>query len=286
MAKAAATQSSSSLKKATKKKGSSNTTNKSSSQDCVVGMPGVDMTSRIIYIGRLPKEFSEPQLLGYFSQFGRVLRMRLARNKRTLATKHYAFLEFESAAVARIVCNAMNNYLLDGKHLLQCRIVDCRQFIMQKKEEGQETNNGVFGVNSKAKRDGDPLDVLFKGKRYISTREAVRRAHTDWMAPSLNNKTSLEGKVQEINEKAAQRRATKQVKLAQSMPDFDMSAVPVAKVSIQPLCDIVRRELAQRKSPKTAKEDWEEEWAEELAALDKNSDTEGAATASTASPSS
>src|SRR5277367_2698927 len=75
----------------------------------------------------------------YFSQFGNVTRLRLARNKRasnfsmlnfptvnwclqTGRSKHYGFIEFDSASVAEIVSETMNNYLLAG-HLLQCKLI-------------------------------------------------------------------------------------------------------------------------------------------------------------------
>lgn len=59
---------------------------------------------------------------GYFSQFGDVKQLRLSRNKKTGASKHYAFIEFESEDVAKIVAETMDNYLLFGK-LLQCKYI-------------------------------------------------------------------------------------------------------------------------------------------------------------------
>lgn len=56
----------------------------------------------------------------YFSQFGTITRLRLARNKRTGAPKHYAFIEFASADVADIVQRTMDKYLLFD-HILQVR---------------------------------------------------------------------------------------------------------------------------------------------------------------------
>lgn len=58
----------------------------------------------------------------YFSQFGRVNRLRLSRNKKTGASKHYAFVEFASTEVADIVARTMNNYLLFG-HILKCKLI-------------------------------------------------------------------------------------------------------------------------------------------------------------------
>ncbi|KAI6155393.1 hypothetical protein BKA82DRAFT_4078057 [Pisolithus tinctorius] len=76
----------------------------------------------VLCISRLPHGFYEDQLRGYFSQFGEITRLRLSRNKKTGKSKHYAFLEFESASVSQIVAETMDNYLLMG-HILQCKII-------------------------------------------------------------------------------------------------------------------------------------------------------------------
>lgn len=62
----------------------------------------------------------------YFSQFGRVKRLRLSRNKKTGASKHYAFVEFQSGEVADIVARTMDNYLLFG-HILKCKLIPTEQ---------------------------------------------------------------------------------------------------------------------------------------------------------------
>ncbi len=79
-------------------------------------------TPGVLYIGRLPKGFFEKQLKAYFSQFGDVTRLRVSRNKKTGASKHYAFIEFADQDVARIVQETMHNYLIDGR-LLQVKEV-------------------------------------------------------------------------------------------------------------------------------------------------------------------
>lgn len=58
----------------------------------------------------------------YFSQFGPITKLRLSRNRVTGRSKHYAFIEFASASVARVVASTMDNYLMFG-HILKCRFV-------------------------------------------------------------------------------------------------------------------------------------------------------------------
>ncbi len=44
------------------------------------------------------------------------------RKHQTGKSKHYAFLEFDSSSVAKIVAETMENYLIMG-HLLQCKVI-------------------------------------------------------------------------------------------------------------------------------------------------------------------
>lgn len=80
------------------------------------GEPGV------IYIGRIPHGFYEHEMRNYFSQFGHIKKLILSRNKKTGASKHFAFIEFAEASTADIVAKTMDNYLLFG-HILKCHVV-------------------------------------------------------------------------------------------------------------------------------------------------------------------
>jgi nucleolar protein 15 len=62
----------------------------------------------------------------YFAQFGTITRLRLSRNKKTGRSKHYAFVEFESAEVAQIVADTMDNYLMFN-HILKVKTVPSEQ---------------------------------------------------------------------------------------------------------------------------------------------------------------
>lgn len=87
---------------------------------------GAAEESGVVYIGRIPHGFFEHEMQAYFKQFGNILKLRLSRNKKTGASKHYAFIEFESATVAEIVAKTMDNYLLFG-HILKVKPVPAAQ---------------------------------------------------------------------------------------------------------------------------------------------------------------
>lgn len=80
----------------------------------------------VVYVGRIPHGFYENEMKEYFKQFGTILKLRLSRNRKTGASRHFAFIQFESATVADIVSKTMDNYLLFG-HLLKVKIVPNEQ---------------------------------------------------------------------------------------------------------------------------------------------------------------
>lgn len=77
----------------------------------------------VIYVGRLPKQLEERELKRYFGQFGEIVKVRVSRNKKTGASRHYAFVKFKQHDVAAVAAETMNNYLIFG-HLLKVHVVD------------------------------------------------------------------------------------------------------------------------------------------------------------------
>ena len=87
-----------------------------------VGNKKLDNDTGVVYLGRIPHGFYEAEMRGYLGQYGDITRLRLSRNKRTGASKHFAFVEFASNEVAKIVAEANNNYIMFG-HRLKCSVV-------------------------------------------------------------------------------------------------------------------------------------------------------------------
>ncbi|RFU27787.1 hypothetical protein B7463_g8551, partial [Scytalidium lignicola] len=80
----------------------------------------------VVYIGRIPHGFYENEMRAYFSQFGKILKLRLSRNRKTGQSKHIAWIQFESASVAEITAKATDSYLLFG-HILKVKVVPDEQ---------------------------------------------------------------------------------------------------------------------------------------------------------------
>ena len=96
--------------------------NKLSGGGSKAGKGNGNKPSAVLYLGHVPHGFYEDQMNGFFSQFGAVSRLRLSRNKKTGKSKHYAFIEMESAEVAKVVAETMDKYFLSGQQLV-CHIL-------------------------------------------------------------------------------------------------------------------------------------------------------------------
>ncbi|KAF7554407.1 hypothetical protein G7046_g6828 [Stylonectria norvegica] len=82
--------------------------------------------SGVLYIGRIPHGFYEHEMRQYLEQFGPITKLRISRNKKTGASKHFAFVQFAEVSTAEIVAKTMDNYLLFG-HILKCRTIPKEQ---------------------------------------------------------------------------------------------------------------------------------------------------------------
>ncbi|KLO17412.1 hypothetical protein SCHPADRAFT_846618 [Schizopora paradoxa] len=149
----------------------------------------------VIYLGRIPHGFYEDEMRAYFTQFGDVTRLRLSRNKRTGRSKHYAFIEFESAAVAQIVAETMDNYLMLG-HILRCKVLP--------KEE-------------------------IHPQLWIGANRKFRRVPTARIARQQQNKTRTVEEQVKAEERLLKRQVDKKRKLVAAGIDYDMDPVGYSK---------------------------------------------------------
>lgn len=76
----------------------------------------------VVKLQRIPFGFFEKELLGYFRQFGNVLRIRVARSRKTGNHKGWAYVGFDNKAVAEIAAESMNGYLMFEQRL-RCKVM-------------------------------------------------------------------------------------------------------------------------------------------------------------------
>ncbi|XP_078538188.1 MKI67 FHA domain-interacting nucleolar phosphoprotein [Lissotriton helveticus] len=122
------------------------------------------LTPGVIYLGHIPRGLFEPQLKGYFSQFGNVTRVRLSRSKKTGGSKGYAFVEFECDEVAKIVAETMNNYLF-CERLLKCEFI-----------HPEKVHENLFkGCNRTFKKPSHPAVARYNKKRTVEQKEKMTK---------------------------------------------------------------------------------------------------------------
>jgi RNA recognition motif-containing protein len=125
----------------------------------------------VIYIGHAPKGFEEEAMEKFFSQFGKVRRVKVFRSAKTGNTKGYAFVQFADAEVAQVAAESTDGYLLGDRQLV-AHVVDkskCHagMFLPYKQnEEGQ--------VDTAAPSNGGQDEEISKTKRRRMNRSAQK----------------------------------------------------------------------------------------------------------------
>ncbi|KAL5009960.1 hypothetical protein ScPMuIL_012265 [Solemya velum] len=158
--------------------------------DFKVRQPGV------VYLGHIPHGFFEPQMKLFFSQFGKVRRLRLSRSLKTGKSKGYAFVEFQNEEVAKIVADTMNNYLMFEK-LLKCQYMPPNEVhpmtfkAAGKKFKRPQSNAIAIGRHNRAKKRKLSVQRVLK-----SHKERLRKLEElgiDYSLEPSDHKTNVAG---------------------------------------------------------------------------------------------
>ncbi|KCV73337.1 hypothetical protein H696_00876 [Fonticula alba] len=166
----------------------------------------------VVYLSRIPHGFYEPQMFGFFSQFGTVTRIRLSRNPRTGKSRHYAWIEFEVPEVARIVADSMHFYLLGGRLL--------RAFFVEKEKLHRNTFRGAVRSAEavKLRRGGASSLIAPRRKDSINQRKADAEV-------AVSSAEARQRRLDRVVERENKRLA----KLAAAGVDFTFSALDTFK---------------------------------------------------------
>ena len=82
-----------------------------------MGFGGSSGSSRTVFVGNLPYDASEEQLVSIFSEVGPVASMRLVFDKETGKPKGYGFCEFHDRAAAESAVRNLNNSGVNGRSI-------------------------------------------------------------------------------------------------------------------------------------------------------------------------
>ena len=77
-----------------------------------------DDVDSVVYLGHIPSGFFEAEIRNFFSQFGKVRRVKLFRSKKTGNSKGYAFVQFENTEIAQVAAEAMDGYMFGDRKLV------------------------------------------------------------------------------------------------------------------------------------------------------------------------
>lgn len=160
--------------------------------------------STVVYLGHVPNGFFEKQMYSFFSQFGKVEKVKHFRNPKTNQSRGYAFLKFETHEVALEVAATMNGYFLQDRQL-KCELVPL-----------DRQHEGMF-LPPKKKIEPESLTVTKSDSNDIDIVDVEEEFHA--------SKVTDEGKVERRLRSFAQKQNKKQLKLKALGIDFDISQV-------------------------------------------------------------
>lgn len=202
-----------------------------------------------VHMSRLPHGFFEPQMRAYLEQFGTINHLRLARNRKTGKSKHFAFIEFASSGVADIVAKTMDKYLLFG-HIMQARRVPDEQITEDFwKGEGKKRiapKNKLEGIRLKKGmgREGWEKRVEREEQKRLEKAEKLKELGYEFDMPAVKAVSSVPE--QKVLKQADE--ATKAIEAAQ--PEVEVKVVTEEPVKVT-VSEEKPKKRATSKDPKS-----------------------------------
>jgi RNA-binding motif protein, X-linked 2 len=94
--------------------------------------------SAYVFVGGIPYELTEGDVLCVFSQYGEILDLNMPRDRETGKTKGFAFLKYDDQRSTVLAVDNFNGALLLGRTLRVDHSRDYRQMKRRKRKEGEE----------------------------------------------------------------------------------------------------------------------------------------------------
>ncbi|KFD48572.1 hypothetical protein M514_10583 [Trichuris suis] len=138
--------------------------------------------ARVICVRRIPYGFFENEMFEYFSQFGKVTRLKLIRSEKTGRSRGFAFVEFKSAKVAEIVASTMNNYLLFDSEVLPSKKIRPSLFRNWRLAVKGHTRNKTFVKKANKRKQAATIVVMCRrlNSQLLKANRRLRKAGIDY----------------------------------------------------------------------------------------------------------
>uniref|UniRef100_A0A182TGQ2 RRM domain-containing protein n=1 Tax=Anopheles melas TaxID=34690 RepID=A0A182TGQ2_9DIPT len=140
--------------------------------------------SGIVFIKHLPKGFYEDELRQFFEQFGEVMRVAVARSRKTQRSKGYGYVQFRFYEVADIAASAVNNYMMFNS-VLKTSLLPKRMFNIPKNfgkaydSKGEKTEAYQRWLKAQVKRANGYVGSLQSSVRCRKQISRLRRAEKE-----------------------------------------------------------------------------------------------------------
>ena len=147
---------------------------------------GDEALENVIYVGRIPRNFTEGALQKFVMQFGSVKNLVISRSPSTGGSRGYGFIQFECPEDAQAAIDELNGCFLQGKALVA--------------NHHKPTNTKIFFRPDQEKRKRS--DKIRRLNGYISPPLKEHRSSRVEVIGALDKMIALEARTNEKNQSA------------------------------------------------------------------------------------
>jgi nucleolar protein 15 len=142
--------------------------------------------SSVVYLGHIPHGFYEQELRKFFSQFGKLEKLKLVRSKKTGGSRGHAFLKFETSEIAEVVASAIDGYFLQERQLV-CHIVPQNKI-----------HSGLFALPKRKSQKGTGEETDTEGNDEAETMPEPEALTEKKLAKVTRFQTRKQSRLQEL----------------------------------------------------------------------------------------
>lgn len=110
--------------------------------------------SSVVYLGHIAHGFYENELKKFFSQFGKVIKIKLVRSLKTGGSRGHAFIQFQTPEIAEVVASTLDGYFLLERQLV-CHVVPVEKIHEGLFKTSKKLRNKLRVVKQKESNDNE-----------------------------------------------------------------------------------------------------------------------------------